>query len=162
MKKHLSWNRCVLALATAAALATGPATAGPDEVWITLGQKEAEHLSASLAKAGRADALWFESEGEVVVARTRERDLALLSQLIHDELHRCGGFAFHPSRDDAFQAVAREAALVPAEALVDYTIDNGPVVQTLIAGMQETNVRGTITSLAAFFTRYHTTQTGLE
>jgi leucyl aminopeptidase len=162
MKKHVSWNRCVLALATAAALATGPATAGPDEVWITLGQKEAAHLSAALARAGRADALWLESEGEVVVARTRERDLALLSQIVHDELHRCGGFAYHPSRDDAFQAVAREAALVPAEALVDYTIDNGPVVQTLVAGMQEANVRATITSLAAFFTRYHTTQTGLD
>lgn len=163
MKKHVSWNRCVLALAMAAALATGPATtAGPDEVWITLGQKEAAHLSASLAKAGREDALSVESEGEVVVARSRERDLAVLSQLIHDELHRCGGFAFHASRDDAFQAVARELALVPAEALVDYTIDNGPVVQTLIGGMQETNVRATITSLAAFFTRYHNTQTGLD
>jgi leucyl aminopeptidase len=162
MKKHVSWNRCVLALAIAAALQAGPTAAGPDEVWITLGQKEAAHLSASLARTGRADALSVESEGEVVVARTRERDLALLSQLIHDELHRCGGFAYHPSRDDAFQAVAREAALVPAETLVDYTLDNGPVVQTLIAGMQEANVRGTITSLAAFFTRYHTTQTGLD
>jgi leucyl aminopeptidase len=162
MKKRSSWNRCVLALATAAALATGPATAGPDDVWITLGQKEAAHLTASLARAGREDALSVESEGEVVVARSRERDLAVLSRIIHDELHRCGGFAFHASRDDAFQAVARELALVPAEALVEYTIDNGPVVQTLVAGMQEANLRATITSLAAFFTRYHTTQTGLD
>jgi bacterial leucyl aminopeptidase len=162
MKQQISWNRCVLALAMATALQTGPATAGPDEVWITLGQKEAAHLTASLAKAGRTDALSVESEGEVVVARSRERDLAVLSRIIHDELHRCGGFAAHASRDDAFQAVAREQALLPIEALVDYTIDNGPVVQTLVAGMQEANVRATITSLAAFFTRYHTTQTGLD
>ncbi len=162
MKKRMSWSRCVLALAVSASLASGPAGAAPDEVWITLGQKEAEHLAAALVARGRADALQVESEGEVVVARSRERDLPLLSQLVHDELHRCGGFAYHASRDEAFQAVAREAALVPAEALVDYTIDNGPVVQTLMAGMQEANVRSTITSLAAFFTRYHTTQTGLD
>ena len=162
MKQRISWNRCVLALALAVAVATARAAAGPDEVWITLGQKEAAHLTEALARAGRGDALAVESEGEVVVARSRERDLALLSQIIHDELHRCGGFAFHSSRDEAFQAVAREAALLPAEALVDYTIDNGPVVQTLLSGMQEANVRATITSLAAFFTRYHTTQTGLD
>ena len=163
MKKQMSWNRCVLALATAWRSATGPATAGPDEVWITLGQKEAAHL-AGVARAGGTRG---RARGRVRGrgggrAHPRDATSPLLSQIIHDELHRCGGFAAHASRDEAFQAVAREQALAPSEALVDYTIDNGPVVQALIAGMQEANVRATITSLAAFFTRYHTTQTGLD
>jgi bacterial leucyl aminopeptidase len=152
---------CVL-VAALGALATAPAMAQVPEVWITLGQKEAAHLQESLTRAGRTDLLLVEADGEIVVARIREDQIPLLSRFIHEELHRCGGFVAHASREDAFQAVARELSLVPPEPLVEYTIDNGPVVQTLMAGVQETNIRSTITSLAAFFTRYHTTQTGQD
>jgi leucyl aminopeptidase len=156
--------RTLCAVTTLAFLGIPGAHAGPPaEVWVTLGQKEAMHLQEATARRGAApDLIQVEAEGEIVVARVREDRMAELVQLIHDELHRCGGFVAHTSRQAAYQAVARELTLVPTVALVDYTLDNGPVVQTLIAGVQETNVRATITSLAAFFTRYHTTQTGLD
>ena len=110
----MSWNRCVLALATAVALATGPATAGPG--------RGLDHARTEGGGAPRR------SRSPRRAARTRSRSSRrarwwsrasasatspLLSQIIHDELHRCGGFASHASRDEAFQAVARELALVP-------------------------------------------------
>ena len=157
-----TWSAWPL-VAALALLGTAPAPAGSPEVWITLGQKEAAHLQESLARRfDRADVLQVDAEGEIVVARVREDHIPLLSRIIHEEMHRCGGFVAHTSREAAYQAVARELALTPAAPLVDYTIDNGAVVQALMAGVQEANVRSTITSLAAFFTRYHTTQTGLD
>ena len=143
MKRPIPRNRvCPARWPLAVALAAAPraAPAAP-EVWITLGQKEAAHLRESLARAGRADVLQVEADGEVVVARIREDRIPLLSQIIHDELHRCGGFAAHASREAAFQARRARAVARPPEPLVDYTIDNGPVVQALMAGVQEANVR---------------------
>ena len=150
-----------MASVLAVSLSSVPARAQSPEVWITMGQTEAARVLEAAAGAD-VDLLHVESDGEIVVARIREDRIPELARIIHERLHRCGGFVAHESREAAFQAVARELALVPEAPLVEYTIDNGPVVQTLMSGIQEANVRSTITSLAAFFTRYHTTQTGQE
>ena len=161
MTRQMERSRCVLAAALAVSLLSVPARAQSPEVWITIGQMEAARVLEDAAVA-EVDLLQVEADGEIVVARIREDRIPELARIIHERLHRCGGFVAHESREAAFQAVARELALVPEAPLVEYTIDNGPVVQTLMSGIQEANVRSTITSLAAFFTRYHTTQTGQE
>ena len=145
MKKPLRRTACALLVALIATPSV-VAAAQPPEVWITLGQKDAARLRESLARRGEAEeVLQVEADGEIVVARVREDHIPLLARLVHEELRRCGGFVAHPSRDAAFQAVVRELALAPPEALVEYTIDNGPVVQALMSGVQEANVRSTIT-----------------
>jgi leucyl aminopeptidase len=159
MKKHVLRILRFSALALAVALPGGSAPPPSSEIWITLGQEEAGLLLQALVDAVRAGAADRDG-GEIVVARIREDRLPLLSRTIHERLNRCGGFVAHESREAAFEAVTRELSLAPVEPLVDYTIDNGPVVQTLLSGIQEATVRGTIETLSAFFTRYHTTQTG--
>ncbi len=161
MTRQVPRNRCVLAAVLAVALCAVPTKAASPDVWITIGHEEAAAILEASAETD-ADLLRVEAEGEIVIARIREDDIERLVRLVHERLHRCGGFVAHTSRAAAYQAVAREQALVPEAPLVEYTIDNGPVVQALMAGVQESNVRGTITSLAAFFTRYHTTQTGQD
>ena len=162
MKQQVSRILRFGALALAVALPGGSAPPPSSEIWITLGQEEADRVLPALALAARAPVLQIESEGDIVVARIREDRLPLLSRIIHERLHRCGGFVAHESREAAFEAVTQELSLAPLEPLVAYTIDNGPVVETLLSGIQETNVRGTIEALAAFYTRYHTTQTGKD
>ena len=161
----LSWRRHTPALVLVAALAANAAFAGEDDpVWITLGGAHAKHLQAALSRAGRGDVLEVESAGDVVVARTRSGALGTLAALLHAERQRCGGFVAHADRDEAYAAVERDralaAALPPASAV--YTVDNAAVVTELRDALGEANIRATIGSLAAFFTRYHGTPTGLE
>jgi leucyl aminopeptidase len=145
------------------AASAGPAfaAAGP-EIWITMDRSDAERVGRNLARAGRGTALAVEQDGAIVVARVREDDVPLLAQAIHEELHRCGGFIAHASREEAQRSAARDREAAPPAPLVVYTIDNGPVVQALMAGVQEANIRTTITNLSAFFTRYHTSATGQQ
>jgi leucyl aminopeptidase len=150
---------CVTGLA---ALATSLASAaGSPEVWIPMARTDAARVLPALERAGRAGALLIDVEGPILVARIDEDDVPLLARAIHQELRRCGGFVFHPSREDAVAAATREVA-APDAPLVDYTIDNGPVVQALMSGLQEAQIRTTITSLSAFFTRYHASATGQQ
>jgi bacterial leucyl aminopeptidase len=162
MKSSTLWRLCVVSLALGAVPSRAPATAqAPPEAWITLGQKEAAHIQASLREAGREDVLRVDAEGDIVVARIREDDIPVVSRIVHRDLHRCGGFVWHPTREAAFEAAAAQPP-PPSEPLVDYTIDNGPVVQALMGPLQEANIRSTITSLAGFFTRYHNCPSGQQ
>jgi leucyl aminopeptidase len=100
----------------------------------------------------------------VVLARLPERHLALLSGALHRLRRACGGFMAHTTREAAYFEAERAAAepAPPGHAPQDYTIDNGPVVQALIAQLQEPNIRNTIATLAGFFTRYHNCASGAQ
>jgi len=171
-------NRLRGAAAAVLAMAIAlPAYAGEDMVWITIERATAHRALAGFGAAGRPDALSIVDAGrpdalrlgaadtDIVVARIAERDVADLSAILHRELRRCGGFIAHRTREAAEQRAARSndpsARLVPSPP-VDYTIDNASVAQALIAPLQEANIRDTITSLGAFFTRYHNCPSGLQ
>lgn len=172
----MSLARIGLAAIAIAALSTGsPAVAG-DDAWITIERGAAQHALAGLAAAGRPGALVImdaassdalsvrAQDADIVVAHIPESDVALLSEVLHRELRRCGGFMWHPDQREAETAAARANSPLQRipEPPIAYTIDNGPVVQALMAQTQETNVRNTITSLGSFFTRYHNCQTGAQ
>lgn len=161
-----SWARRAPAVVLAvllAALSGSAAQVEPPEVWITLAPQDAAYLKDALARRGRANVWTIESEGTLVVARLREDRLPLLALLVHQEFHRCSGFITHITRDEAYQAVSRAESPVPVAApSMAYTVDNGPVVQALISRLQEANVQNTITTLGAFFTRYHNCPSGQQ
>ena len=69
MNAPISGKRCVPAALLVAALASALAAEQPTEVWITLGQKEAQQLKSSLARHGHEQLLQVESEGAIFVAR---------------------------------------------------------------------------------------------
>lgn len=166
----------VAALLLCLAIPAGAASSR-DETWITIERGVAQRALAGFAAAGRPGALVIMDAGtsgalgtgardtDVVVARLpHDDDTALLSQILHQEFRRCGGFVWHPTREEAEAAAARAndpTARVPAPP-IDYTIDNAPVVQALMSQVQEINVRNTITTLGNFFTRYHNCASGLS
>jgi bacterial leucyl aminopeptidase len=173
----MSLARFGLAAIAIAALSTGsPAVAG-DDAWITIERGAAQHALAGLAAAGRPGALVImdaassdalsvrAADTDIVVARVDSAALDLLPEILHPVLRRCGGFIWQPSREEAeAAAAAANNAFIQRipEPPIPYTIDNGPVVQALMAPMQEVNVRNTITSLGAFFTRHRNCPTGLD
>lgn len=162
MGKVGGWFRGLAAVAVIAAVGVPAAAAVAPEVWITMDRGDAERVGRNLARAGRGGALVVAQDGAIVVARVREDDVPALALAVHEELHRCGGFIAHASREEALRAAAPDREAAPPAPAVAYTIDNGPVVQALMAGIQEANIRTNITNLSAFFTRYHTTATGQQ
>jgi leucyl aminopeptidase len=150
------------ALAMAGTLAL-PARTQDGDAWVTMEGTVAQRVRASFSAAGRADALTLESEGRIVVARLDAADVPRLSAWVHQELRHCGGFMGHATREAAFEEASRaNRGDVHVPPALDYTIDNGPVVQALMADLQETNIRTTITSLSSFTTRYHNCTSGQQ
>jgi leucyl aminopeptidase len=146
-------------LAWPAAALSAPAAESP-RVWITIDQQALDVLRESRDSDDWAEWLVpsYERDG-LVALELREDQLPLLSQALHTRLRRCGGFMAHDTREEAL------AALEPApeaQSLISYTIDNGPVVQALMAEVKAANIADTITQLAAFNNRYYTSTTGVQ
>jgi leucyl aminopeptidase len=104
--------------------------------------------------------LAIEGTGNVVVARLAEADVSRLSGWVHQALGHCGGFMGHATRKDALAEAERANGPAQPAPQFNYTIDNPAVVQALLADIQETNVRNSITALSNFTTRYHNCEVG--
>src|SRR6185503_11140453 len=95
----------------------------------------------------------------VVVLRIDTRELEPLSEAMHLERHRCGGFMAHDSLSDAFGALAADAPPPPRTA-VDYTIDRGDVVRAVLPRIREDDILATIRSLSSRKNRYYLSESG--
>ena len=157
-----------LVLALATLVGTGLSADVPDEAWITVDREvllafETGGEAGYEALAGIEDPLGTQND-VIAVPMTEERILEL-TEFVHRHYRRCGGFAWHASREEAYEAAAQAARaedLAQVPAPVPYTIDNPSVANAMVAAVQETEIRSTIESLSAFFTRYHNCQTGAD
>ena len=157
---RLSHRALPFALAALAALSPIRLTPQEEPLWITLERGTADAFRRALTDAGQDAAFTVEHDGKIVVARLAEEQVPLLSRLVHDLHRRCGGFIVHASEKEALAEATRDPQ-EPVTPLVEYTIDNGPVVQAMLGQIQEANIRATINGLAAFNNRYYTSSTGV-
>jgi bacterial leucyl aminopeptidase len=154
----------VLALGTsvvggADAAAREPASDRP--IWITMPARELAEVREDLrAVAGDRLPTVLATEGDVALAATRESLLGDIASAIHERYHRCGGFMAHTTREHAERSL--RAPKVPAEPLVPYTIDNPAAVNAILGQVTQANIPPVISQLASYWTRYYTTQTGLD
>lgn len=127
------------------------APAAPTNLWVTFDQ-------ADLAKAKNFPlATPVANDGKTAVYQVRADMLPILSQFMHDNFNRCGGFLAHGSEASA-RASMRPTAISPRAA---YSLDQQAVVTPMVAGVKEGNIRGTISSLAAYNNRYYQSETGV-
>jgi leucyl aminopeptidase len=98
------------------------------------------------------------SGDRVAVYQVRANMLPVLSQFMHERFKRCGGFFAYGTKAEA------QAALLPSPVgpRVAYTLDQEATVAPLVASVKEANIRGTISSLAAYNNRYYQSETGVE
>ena len=149
-------------LAVSAAAAERRAAVHDPAVWITMDSAELAVLQNDIrGAAGDRLPVPLESFGDVTLARTRESLLGELSAALHARYHRCGGFTAHFTLPDARKTLyaSLEGPTLP---LVEYTIDNPATVQAISTNVVPANICSTITSLAAFHTRYYQTQIGFD
>jgi leucyl aminopeptidase len=96
---------------------------------------------------------------DVAIVRYDAQDFRKLSELMHGNHGRCGGFVVHESLDEAlgaFRAKDHEG-IAP---LIAYTIDNAATVDGLLPQLSATSLLGYIQNLVSFGTRYYTSAGG--
>lgn len=91
-----------------------------------------------------------------------DRQLPLLGSYIHEQFHRCGGYFYHDSYEDALETLhktrrGRESTF----SLADYSIDQDHLVAPLLEQVDEFQIRTVITELSSFENRTYDTPTGV-
>jgi leucyl aminopeptidase len=103
---------------------------------------------------------------ELVLARIEQHQLSDLSQFVHANERRCGGFFAFDSQAqaDAFLRSERSRTAVLAQPLATtYTIDNQATVNPWLPQVGEANLRGSITSLSTnWANRYFSSTQGKD
>ena len=166
------------ALAGAAALVcSSAALAAP--TWLTIGER-AHALLVQVAPQAQTSPQTLASrevqvtlpvkrggsaltQGVEVVHAVQVDDAALplLSEAVHSQLNRCGGFAQHASMAEALATLHRlQGTPAPAPA-VSYAIDNVAEVNAMLPQLQASNILATIQSLSDFQNRRYNSSHGV-
>ncbi len=163
----LAWTLAMTAFAMAAKAFGAPdfdqasaapevqAVASPDQgVWVVFDR--ADLKTAKGAKLPLSSPIL--SDAKTALFKVQPATLPILSDFMHDNFKRCGGFFTYRTKAKAQAAMAMRAA---SAASGPYTLDQQTVVAPLMPGVKEANLRGTIETFAAFNNRYYTSETGV-
>ncbi|QQS41840.1 MAG: M20/M25/M40 family metallo-hydrolase [Acidobacteriota bacterium] len=140
-----------------------PVAALNDDVFITIDSGELRELGKTEGLgtlSGRMEIL-SEANG-VAVVRIGESDIEALSGAMHKHHHKCAGFIWHPTEEDALRSALRADPFGSPSRLVDYTIDNQTNVAPLLPMVQELPIRQMILDLSSYDTRRHDSETGQQ
>jgi leucyl aminopeptidase len=135
----------------AAALAESPSAS---DVWVALDQAD---LSKPLAAKFPLSA-GILSDSRTTLFKIHPAMLPILSEFMHENFKRCGGFFAYRTKAKATAAMAMHKA---SAASGPYTLDQQAVATPLVADVKEANIRETIATLAAYNNRYYTSETGV-
>jgi bacterial leucyl aminopeptidase len=147
------------------------------KVWLSIGSdawnriNKNKSLSLNL-KLPENQLLQAMQTSQAKVVSLPESQIASLSEYMHEEFNRCGGFVFHESMDEAFSYTQRSEILnssspqnlnTPVDQLaVNYTIDNPDAVNSLLSSLSSANLLSTVSSLSNYHNRYYTQQSGVD
>lgn len=134
--------------------------AAPKAQWLTV---DNDVLAKIRPKLNKSVQTLFSAQGASVVKLT-PAEVEQLSEVIHHELHRCGGFMGHDSFEEARDALSFQGDMYFAKSAIfaDYTIDQGSLVAPMVAQVEEPSIRSMIEKLSNFKTRYYKSETGVQ
>jgi leucyl aminopeptidase len=134
-----------------------------DDLWVTLGEEAFATATDVLTAPPELTTLPRIAEAAgVVLTRIPPDSLDRLSEALHREYGRCGGFVRHEGFEDAMAALDRlRAPRAAAGGALPFTIDRPDRVGPLVAAVSEAQVLSTITALSTnFLNRYHLNASG--
>jgi leucyl aminopeptidase len=136
------------------------ALAAPKSQWLTV---DNDVLAKIRPKLNKSVQTLFSAQGASVV-KLSPAEVEQLSSVIHDELHRCGGFISHESFEEAQAALSFQGDMYFAKSAIftDYSIDQSSLVAPMVAQVEEPSIRSMIESLSNFNTRYYKSETGVK
>jgi len=152
----------MLKSAIALMLVTPWAMANSPTKYITLGSDVIEH-SHGINALSEQNVLAKSDDGISMMALT-DQDLAGLSELMHHDFHRCGGYIVHDSEEEALEEIRNPQNRHEAVygTFSRYSINQERTVNDLIQKPQAKNIEATISKLTSYRSRYYKSQTGVE
>ena len=144
------------------------------KVWISIGNDAVTVINKSFSKQfeltniqPKQSVLTF-ADSQAITAHNHainivsidEAQLNNLSEFMHENFKRCGGYIFHESLAEAQQYTAN-IALTP-QVIANYTIDNPTGVNSLLNELSSSNLTATVDTLSNYNNRYYTSSTGAE
>ena len=138
-----------LALVAAVMAAACGRSSGPETTYVTVG-------ADAVGTAAGVSAQVIATGGDIAIVEVPTDALTELSERMHEEHHRCGGFMAHDSLEDA------RAALVPAavKPAPDYTLDRGDTVRAVLPKVSADKIKTTIGELSSMKNRYFQSESG--
>ena len=94
------------------------------------------------------------------ILQVAEDELPIIGHYIHHNFNRCGGYIYHDSHPEAMRSLA-QATQRSLPSLADYSINQPLLVESLIAQVDEFQIRSVIQELAAFQNRSYKTAAGV-
>lgn len=100
---------------------------------------------------------------DVAIFETRQSNVVGISQMMHEEHKRCGGFMVHYTLEDAIMAAktAKSSGGKKTEVRHNYSIDQQERVAHYLPVASEAGVRAVITKLSSFKNRYFQSEYGV-
>jgi leucyl aminopeptidase len=92
-----------------------------------------------------------ETDDTRAILRVQRRDLDRISQALHEQYARCGGFMVHDSLEDAELTVDAQRDTRP----IDYTLDHPTEVRAALAAVDAQRIVETIRELQGIGSRYY-------
>nr|WP_245852334.1 M28 family metallopeptidase [Pseudoalteromonas espejiana] len=138
-----------------------------DAIWVSIDSSEATHyehkqhsLIHSLPFLHRASS----SLPQIDLVSIPAKHANNLSEFMHDNYNRCGGFVAHDSWQEANKYTKQLAAAHTLQntLALSYSINNQETVQSLISSISTVSLDSTVNSLTNFNNRYYTSQTGVD
>ncbi|MDN3650403.1 M20/M25/M40 family metallo-hydrolase [Reinekea marina] len=140
-----------------------------EDVWISMGadgyQSLKDHYPSMIQKEAKLPTTLMSAEAPATqLILVKERHLSIISELMHHQHNRCGGFIAHESLTAAqTDLVQNQTMMSQAQSIaVNYTLDNADVVNALQQTMTEPGIRNTVIDLQAFVNRYYTSTHGVD
>ncbi|MDQ3370426.1 MAG: M20/M25/M40 family metallo-hydrolase, partial [Myxococcota bacterium] len=128
------------------------------ERYISIGADAVSTARALAAQTGAAmDVLDLDHAAAIAVLVFDAEHLETLSEHMHEEHHRCGGFVLHDSLEEARASLHDRA---PARPALDYTLDRAEAVTPALAGLQASAILETIRTLSAMPSRHYQSASG--
>ena len=132
--------------------------------WMTVNEKELRHIQNVVQNKGdNFDLKVVERRAGFLVVAAEERQMLELTRNMHEEFQKCGGFTSHETPEAARLAVEEALQAESNQRVVEYTINNPALVNSLHAEAQEPQIREIITRLSTdFINRRYNSPSGLE
>lgn len=132
-------------------------------VTITIGA-DALDTARAVAATDHADFAIAEIDHDVAIVTIDARELEALTEAMHAEHHRCGGYIVEDSPAAARAHLAQTHAVmsgVDPGTRVDYTLDRAAAVAEVLPAIDAAQIKGTIGELQAMKNRYYESPSGV-
>ncbi len=139
------------------------------DVWVTVATEDLTFIRQAFVDHDLP--IWSETHKnhrKVTMLKVDEDHVPMITKLLHENNHRCGGLVAHPSYEMAIAEVQRDLLRSSPNSIVSkmaltYPLDRASEVNTVLADLSEQNILNTITHLStAYTTRYYTSSSSVD